>query len=45
MLLREIGVYSNDIQEAFRILRSKSTDNILKKASAYQKVVTTVIGT
>lgn len=45
MLLREIGAYSKSVQNAFKILRDKSSDDILKKATAYQKVITTVIGT
>lgn len=45
MLLRMNGNYSSEIQEAFRILREEKPATILEKQSAYQKVLTSVIGT
>ena len=45
MLLRMNGVYSKEIEEAFRILREETTSNMLQKLDAYQKIVTKVIGT
>lgn len=53
-LLRMVGAYSTEIQEAFKLLRGAETNphtnkkyntrEILKYADAYNKIVTTVIG-
>ena len=43
-LLRMEGAYSDDIQEAFRILRGEVESDYLGKIDAYQKVMTSVIG-
>lgn len=45
MLLRMNGKYTSDIKEAFDTLRNTKEQDVLKKSSAYQKVITTVIGT
>lgn len=45
MLLRMNGNYSSQIAKAFDILRSKSWRTITEKVDAYNKIVTTVIGT
>lgn len=43
-LLRMEGAYSDDIQEAFKILRGEVESDYLGKIDAYQKVMTSVIG-
>jgi len=45
MLLRMDGKYTNDVAEAFDILRGRKPSNYLEQSQAYKKVVTTVIGT
>lgn len=51
-LLRQVGAWSEEIKTAFKILRGEEVDgkiygpnDIVAQANAYQKVVTTVIGT
>ena len=44
MLLRMNGNYSTDIENAFKILRDEKTATLMQKQQAYNKVVTTVIG-
>jgi hypothetical protein len=45
MLLRMEGAYSKEIQEAFKILRGETKADYLSQIDAYQKVLTSVIGT
>lgn len=45
MILRMNGSWSADIAKAFETLRNDDVTDVLTKASAYQKVMTTVIGT
>lgn len=44
-LLRMVGSWSSDIEEAFKILRSDNIYTVRTKLNAYNKIVTTVIGT
>lgn len=44
-LLRMVGSWSSDIEEAFKILRSGDIYTVRAKLNAYNKIVTTVIGT
>lgn len=44
-LLRMVGSWSSDIEEAFKILRSGNIHTVRTKLNAYNKIVTTVIGT
>lgn len=44
-LLRMVGSWSSDIEEAFKILRSGNIYTVRTKLNAYNKIVTTVIGT
>lgn len=44
-LLRMVGSWSSDIEEAFKILRSGNVYTVRTKLNAYNKIVTTVIGT
>ena len=44
-LLRMVGSWSSDIKEAFKILRSGNIYTVRAKLNAYNKIVTTVIGT
>ena len=44
MLLRMVGSYSKEVENAFDILRGRVKSNYLQQADAYQKVLTTVIG-
>lgn len=44
MLLRMNGNYSSVIEEAFKILREEKVSTALEKQSAYQKIITEVIG-
>ena len=44
-LLRMVGSWSSDIEEAFKILRSGNIYTVRAKLNAYNKIVTTVIGT
>ena len=44
-LLRMVGSWSSDIEEAFKILRSGDIYTVRTKLNAYNKIVTTVIGT
>lgn len=51
-LLREVGSWNKDIEAAFKILRAEpidgktyTTEEIMSQTEAYQKVLTTVIGT
>lgn len=44
-LLRMVGSWSSDIEEAFEILRSGNIYTVRTKLNAYNKIVTTVIGT
>lgn len=44
MLLRMVGKYSKDVEQAFDILRGRKKANYLQEAEAYRKVLTTVIG-
>lgn len=44
MLLRMEGAYSKEIQEAFKILRGETKADYLGQIDAYQKVLTSVIG-
>lgn len=44
MLLRMVGSYSKDVEQAFDILRGRTKADYLGISEAYQKVVTTVIG-
>lgn len=43
-LLRMVGSWSSDIEEAFKILRSGNIYTVRTKLNAYNKIVTTVIG-
>lgn len=44
-LLRMVGSWGSDIEEAFKILRSGNIYTVRTKLNAYNKIVTTVIGT
>lgn len=44
-LLGMVGSWSSDIEEAFKILRSGNIYTVRTKLNAYNKIVTTVIGT
>ncbi len=44
MLLKMEGAYNSDIEEAFKILRGEIKSNYLGEINAYQKVLTSVIG-
>lgn len=44
-LLRMVGSWSSDIEQAFKILRDGNIHTVRAKLNAYNKIVTTVIGT
>lgn len=44
MMLRMVGSYSKEVEQAFDILRGRVKANYLEQQDAYQKVLTTVIG-
>lgn len=44
-LLRMVGSWSSDIEQAFKILRNGNIHTVRAKLDAYNKIVTTVIGT
>lgn len=44
-LLRMVGSWSSDIEQAFKILRNGNIHTVRAKLNAYNKIVTTVIGT
>ena len=43
-LLRQLGLYSQDVKEAFALLKT-GTDDILKQQKAYKKILDLVVGT
>jgi len=44
-LLRQLGLYDEDVKQAFEILKSDENGDVLKQKDAYKKILDVVIGT
>ena len=44
-LLRQLGLYDEDVKQAFEVLKSDEKGDVLKQKDAYKKILDVVIGT